>query len=114
MPDDYDGKYFAFEGIKANMVQTPTSIGSTWNWTDDKTEFNSTHWWKTWNDDANNAKDNSLREWDGSSWRYNSKVGDDIGETYVDLVVKKLQVRMKYKSSPHIFAYFGKNNLIED
>ena len=101
-PDASDGSYFCFNGLK--VVYSPFEIGW-WDFTDTKTPFNSTAWCKTFNKDPNNQNENGLRKWNGSTeWSW---FGDHIGDDFIDIAIKKFPVRMKYKSTPHLFANFN-------
>lgn len=113
-PDNWDGKYLAFNGYAINGIEAASESGiyknHTAEYTDTRTPFDSTVWFKTWSLNADKSKQPGLRKWcyntrpigeesEVSTWAW---MGDEIGSMYVDSVIKKLSVRMKYKSSPHL------------
>ena len=93
VPDESDGVYYAFDGWANN------------SWANQKTAFTSTNWWKTFSLSPTESNQNGQYRWNHSSeWRCID--GGNVGDKYVDLVMKKLPVRMKYKSTAHLFGYF--------
>lgn len=100
-PDYADGNYFCFNG----MSVIDWMFGENWIFTDEKTPFDSKAWCKTFNRDPNERNQNGLRKWNGTDeWRWG---GDHIGDDYIDIDIKKVPVRMKYKSTAHMFANFS-------
>ena len=79
VPDAADGKYFV-----PNTLFTAISYGKTFSTTIDQVGA----WGGTW-------------FWNGSNRTWNQD-RDDIGDYYIDLAVTKGNVRMRYKSTPHI------------
>ena len=116
-PDYTDGKYFAFEGIayESDGAQKPSYQ---WAWNKNPTSFNSNSWFKTFNGVENvfppTGAVATIRGWnkeyvehegiDRWDWDNNLFGGNDIGDNYSDLVLKKSPVRMKYKSTPHLIG----------
>ena len=89
VPDNGDGIYFAFG--------TSSTTDPTNSWT--RTDFNAPVLWKTYSRDGETANDQGLWRYSSTGWENKNS---NIGDFYVDLVIKKEPVRMKYKSSPHI------------
>ncbi len=114
MPDNADGKYFALDGVI--VWKHPWSGDSwAWNYTDAPTSFISNNWLKAFSKDAEQQNQNGIRKWVGKyydpfaeethdiyQWVWG---GDDIGDEFVDLDIRKSPVRMKYKSTPHLVVY---------
>lgn len=93
VPDDTDGVYFAFSSWNNGNLDGGTVA-----------DFTSNDWCKTLRNIDTGAglykgiwKSNGNNNW--SFWNYGD---DEIGDEFDDLVIKKLNVRMKYKSSSHI------------
>ena len=87
VPDYADGVYFAFNGT---------------NWDDRNitTPFNSSSWWKTFAINPETGDEHGIRKWNGyNEWTWGQSY---YGDFYVDLVMKKVPVRMTYKSSSHL------------
>lgn len=105
VPDNADGQYFCFDGY--TTVQQVQGIWI-WKMLDVKTAFDSNLWFKTWSMNPDIQNQNGLRYWDATlkNWYWCSGLGDgsgdDIGDEFVDLTMRKNPVRMKYKSTPHI------------
>ena len=92
VPDHADGQYYCFNSrnCRDGNIVTPFDSNSVWWKTFSKNEEEAdTHgfWW------YNSSK---------SRWEEPDDDNDDVGGDYVDLVMKKEPVRMKYKSSPHL------------
>lgn len=89
-PENADGKYFAWNGVwegdESRAIDTP---------------FDSDVWCKTFSKDRNIPDENGMWKWEQTERRWN-RVGDHLGDSFVDLVIKKSPVRMRYKSSPHL------------
>lgn len=58
-----------------------------------------TGFFKTYSKSADTAEDEGLYSWNGSKWQ--GREGH-FGDYFVDIVMKKEPVRMKYKSTPHL------------
>ena len=89
VPDKGDGVYFAF-GTSATTDITASGL---------QTAFTAPILWKTFSRDEETSDDQGIWRFSSNRWNH---ITTDIGNTYVDLVIKKEPVRMKYKSSPHI------------
>ena len=91
VPNHSDGMYFAFDGANydASNVTTP---------------FESTNWWKTFSTNESTSEAWGLYKWNGVSWTRN---GQSVGNKFVDLVIQRKTVRMKYKSTPHLVMSFS-------
>lgn len=97
MPDSSDGQYFCIIG---NTLGEFGVSGKT-------TPFNSNQWWKTWHTPEMEDFRPGLQYWNGTDW-VNQEYSDHIiGQYFKDLSRKKLGVRMKYKSTPHLIMNFG-------
>lgn len=98
MPDHPDGMYFAF-----NDSNDPQSLThNTLMGKDVTTSFTDAVKWKTYSvSDDEDTRDGYYYKYNGSSWSIANR-GMGPGEVYIDLVVKKDIVRMKYKSTPHL------------
>ena len=90
---ELQGRFFAFDGENCTDSYVETA-------------FNSMNWWKLY---GKYRVDQSLHEYgiykfhtNGGSDPWDEPVNWDIGETYEDLVIVKTNVRMKYKSTPHL------------
>lgn len=130
IPDHSDGQYF----VDSNTLTLSTTTGS-WatNWahriinstyTPGKNEgqttpFNATQfWWKTFSVE-NTVQDSThcglwvFKDNEGWCWVQNSDATNlYIGNQYVGLVLQKGNVRMKYKSTPHmVLRYPGDDNI---
>ena len=88
-PDNPDGVYCAFNNsdIHAKDVDTPFNFNTL------------NRFLKTYSKEADSASNEGLYGWNGTKWE--NKDGQ-YGDHYVDIVVKKDPVRMKYKSTPHL------------
>ena len=100
-PDFSDGVYLALESLTVDGTRPKDGHWEAFGikYTEDNTEFNSTHWLKTWSLKENVGEQQGLRIWYGSNWAW---LGQDVGDDYIDFDRKKLPVRMKYKSTPHL------------
>ena len=90
MPDNAEGMYYAFGN---SQTVDPRASNIT-------TAFNAPVLWKTFSKNGEEADDQGFWRYNGSN-QWQNRNGD-VGNNYVDLVVKKEPVRMKYKSSPHL------------
>ena len=86
MPDHPDGNYFAFENTDIETESQDTS-------------FNANILWKTFNKKESQNASAGLWYYSNSLW---TKSVSDIGDAYLDLVLKKEAVRIKYKSTAHL------------
>lgn len=88
-PDNADGKYFAF-GSRNGIYGVK----------DMNTLFTCSNWYKTFSKDQTTAESAGMYEYNTTrGWEI---ADSNIGDTYLDLVIKKNAVRMKYKSTPHL------------
>ena len=93
MPDEADGVYFTFKGDART-----------------KTGFTEDVLYKTYSQNVNTPETNGIYKWENNQWVWNyGGRGDDIGDEFVDLAIKKEGVRMKYKSTPHIILDYGES-----
>lgn len=97
-PDVSDGMYFAHDDTDAEESAD--------------TLFTTPITWKTYSKNPGHADQQGLRIWNNNTWDWtNSAIGND----YVDLVMKKAGVRMKYKSTPHVvFKQYNSPSLFGD
>lgn len=85
-PDNSDGDYYAFESDNADAEYV-------------KTLFTSTNWWKTFNQKVGEQYNEGIYHYTNGEWEHKTF---DIGDGYLDLILKKASVRMKYKSTQHM------------
>lgn len=90
-PDKPDGKYFAFNG---------TSIRDT-----AITSFTDAVAWKTFSLSPTETKKQGIWKFENNAWSRKDGSTGDAG--YLDLIMKKQAVRMKYKSTPHLVLTFN-------
>lgn len=90
IPDNADGVYFAWVGGIEGTAATSF------------TENN--NWWKLFSKDMDKDSNAGLKKYqnDQGTMKWKEEGGGLIGDEYIDLVMKKEAVRMKYKSTPHI------------
>ena len=89
IPDYADGVYCAY--ANHSKLKDNKNI---------KTEFNCTNYYKTYSLDPDQENNAGLYHWNGSNkWEV---VEGYFGDQFIDLVMKKEPVRMKYKSAPHL------------
>lgn len=103
VPDDMDGVYFAFNAWNNGWLES-----------EDPTPFDSVEWCKTCNNNnVGQASWRGIRKWFNNLgyWKFWEHGDDEIGETFIDLLLKKLPVRIKYKTTPHLVGSFS--NLTE-
>ena len=101
MPDNADGLYLCLDSYKPLFHDDWV----TWLWYDVDTSFTSNTWFKTWSSSPDISKYNGIKKWQvnaGSHEWEDTRTEDNIGDEFVDIVMKKNAVRMKYKSTPHI------------
>lgn len=110
-PDFTDGMYFAVGGDTSTTDATDRMQKK-----DISTDFNTDVKWKTFSkDNGEEASEEGfykLIQQAGGTWSWNRK-GDAPGEDYLDLVMKKDIVRMKYKSSPHLVCALNSSDTLE-
>ena len=85
IPDSADGMYFAFAAANCHQGNVKTPFYHDINW-------------KTFSKNPEEAEEQGFWMY-FNGWRCEE---DDVGNNYVDLVMKKEPVRMKYKSTPHL------------
>lgn len=108
MPDHPDGMYFAFNDSDDPQPLTHNTLMGK-NVT---TSFTDAVKWKTYSvSDDEDTRDGYYYKYNNNSWSIANR-GMGPGEVYIDLVVKKDIVRMKYKSTPHLVLE-GTTNLAE-
>jgi len=88
IPDNADGVYFAFSGSNLDSKDVVTPFTAT-----------SAYYYKTFSKDPDNNDNEGVYHWENNEWKLKN---GDYGDHYVDIVMKKEPVRMKYKSTPHI------------
>ena len=95
-PDNYDGKYFAFN---SNNIMTAGIV----------TPLDSTVWWKTFNRSDQTQQGEGLYKWGSNieKWYLTAGEGQDLGNQVLEMVLKRNPVRIKYKSTPHIAFRFS-------
>lgn len=92
-PDESEGHYFG--------TATDNSLVTK----DAKRPFALSTWWKTYNYDFDaNTNVNGLFKYENNVWVHENVAADSdtIGNQYKDLILKRMPVRMKYKSTPHL------------
>ena len=91
IPDYADGVYCAYagNGMYQEHVDTPFN------------EHDVDHYYKTFSKDPDNPDEEGLYRWVSSMGLWYPML-EHFGDKYVDIVMKKEPVRMKYKSTPHI------------
>lgn len=89
--DNVEGQYFAFDG----------EMSLDHNISDSDTAFNSNHWHKTFSISDSSPQNEGLYKFDVENLIWN-RVNNRSGEDYLQLVINKAQVRIKYKSTPHL------------
>ena len=105
LPDRADGMYFGFNANRTIFNWFSCQEGNVDTPFDELSR--STLWWKTFSTDDEESKDSGFWYRDPLYNKWEIKRGEglpngDVGDGYVDLVMKKEPVRMKYKSSPHL------------
>lgn len=91
VPDEGDGMYFAINSSEDSALRQEGI----------KTSFTTPVRWKTFSRKVDES-------WDEGYWRFDTtenkwvRADGALGDDFVDLVMKKDPVRMKYKSTPHI------------
>ena len=88
IPDNADGNYCAYDSINIHAKHA-------------KTSFTSTIFYKTFSKLPDQDKNAGLYKWNTSETAW-TEVEGDIGNDFIDIVMKKEPVRMKYKSTPHL------------
>lgn len=107
-PDKADGTYLANTPLKSSKYwehyppqsdQPGKLIIS-----EGETDFTSSDWAKTFSMDNETAEDEGVYSYNGSIWE---RADGRPGEVYLELILKKEPVRMKYKSTPHMVFKAG-------
>lgn len=94
IPDESEGNFLAFQSDELRYKEYVT------------TPFTSNSWWKTFSRKPTENDASGTYRYFASGW----EIRDDehIGDLYLDLVIKKDPVRIKYKSTPHlVFTHSG-------
>jgi hypothetical protein len=84
-----------------------------------ETPFNYSVKWKTFNGSEKSAYHQGVWKWETNEepneWSQDGhNPSEDIGREYLDIVVSKEPVRMKYKSTPHLVFKANHNNIFKD
>ena len=90
-PDKADGLYFSFDDN--GDTKTIFTEGIT-------TYFDTAIQWKTYSNKVNEGDHAGIRRWKNSTWEFRNACAGDNG--YPALAVGKYQIRMKYKTTPHL------------
>ena len=101
-PDIQESSYFAFGNGEETAVEDQRNV---------VTDFTDPVIWKTYSEPQSGdpkPKDNGIYKYNNGQW---SRINANVGDSYIDLAIKKEGVRMKYKSTPHLI--FRCNNLTE-
>lgn len=100
-PDAACANYLALD----SMQWVGTNVFGDWFWGKNTTSFTSENWVKTTSKSFTAQEGNTLAKYynDTSTNKNGWKdVNANLGDEFVDLVLKKAGVRMKYKSTPHL------------
>ena len=100
-PDSPEGIYFANHAYWLPYTVDGDGNG---NFAETETIFESSEWAKTFSTKDTSAEAEGIYAYKNGSWTYIDK---RPGEDYLDLVMKKEPVRMKYKSTPHMVFKAG-------
>ena len=111
-PDDTDGTYFAFgkvttgDGTRDGVVARKTDGGK--GDANVVTDFTDPVNWKTFNGESTTASEPGTYKWNGN-WYQDEETNptEDTGKEFLETVIKKSPVRMKYKSTPHLVVWAG-------
>lgn len=116
VPNAVDGLYFAFDG---DYADSPHDCHDS----DIVTPFNSNRWWKTFNSPEHTGQSVAYYygfwHWDAEGGSSNTgewikpveeSADQQVGHYYLDLVIKRDHVKMKYKSSPHLVVDIAANS----
>ena len=90
-PDKADGLYFSFDDY--GDTKTIFTEGIT-------TYFDTAVQWKTYSNKVNEGDHAGIWRWKDSTWEFREACTGDNG--YPALAVGKYQIRMKYKTTPHL------------
>jgi len=100
------GTYFVVDNITGEEKESISHIKYLEvNFSSKGTSFTSDNWGKTFSNKETAKNGRSIMLYKKGSDDTNEDwlgIDDDLGDAFVDLVLKKTGVRMKYKSSPHI------------
>ena len=100
IPDNFDGVYCAFNNSNDDSFKQPNIT----------TPFTQPIMWKTYAETEQNTDKHGMYKYSGSLWSLASGDNENLGTDYIDLVLKKEPVRMKYKSCPHMVLYDSSNS----
>ncbi len=90
-PDKADGLYFSFDDD--GDTKTIFTEGIT-------TYFDTAIQWKTYSNEVNEGDHAGIWRWEDSTWHFRAACSGDSG--HPALAVGKYQIRMKYKTTPHL------------
>lgn len=93
IPDRADGNYFAFDNNNNTRNIYSENVATDFSYR------TPTGYYKTFSRLPDQDENAGIYCWNGSSWVENQ---GEIGDHFIDIVMKKEPVRMKYKSTPHI------------
>lgn len=98
IPETMDSLYLAFPRVYQGQ---DTYWRDEYAW--EVQSFDSDVIFRTYSKNFDENKDEGIYQWDETgSEKWYKRVWDRPGEDYVDLVLKKSPIRMKYKSTPHL------------
>ena len=102
-PDQTDGTYFALGVTPGETTESEVDDGDY----NVETPFDYSVKWKTFNESEKSAYHQGVWKWETNKepnkWSQDGhNPSEDIGREYLDIVVSKEPVRMKYKSTPHL------------
>ena len=109
-PDESDGQYFAVDYSYSiwNGDGWDTVIGRDHEGNQGSTSFTSNLWYKTFSLDPDNPNKNGIYTKTSLENRFLWSIwGQELGDDFIDLVMFKKPVRMKYKTTPHLIVYVG-------
>lgn len=122
-PDNSDGKYFALDSLEIKTSSMGGVPIYSWEYSDAPTDFSSNNWLKTYSEqpgkNPGESTDFGLRYWyeDNQNQIWLPQTGSDrkdIGNLFIDLVIKKSPVRMKYKSTKHLLVQHNIFDTLEE
>lgn len=90
-PDKADGLYFSFDDDNDTKTIFTENI---------TTYFDTAVQWKTYSNKVNEGDHAGIWRWKDSTWEFREACSGDNG--YPALAVGKYQIRMKYKTTPHL------------
>lgn len=114
-PDYSDGMYFGYGG-GTGFFDSERADDKAYHTLEEyniKTPFTDSINWKTWSANVDSAENQGIWHKGSNDTTWNYMGGhEDAGNQFLDLVLKKEGVRMKYKSTPHIVFNTGSNDHI--